>query len=272
MNARSAKRCKRPAYPTRREVAADPALLERHVPEAWKRSARLAAAAAMLAGAGTVALTPGCASGPPAKAAPIFDHGTGRGALGCVMVVPPAFLSEEEALQVISEVLAEQGLTSSGAPPALKGVAFVGHRVNPEAVTYADQFSNARTPLVPDFFDGARNVAVEFVSTADYFPLGGEISDMSVQSYDLKGIARNTTEAVNKRGSGVYFGALYDPIASVKFETDYPREGSANYREEVEAWRQKSREAVDAAKEESKELLREQVKDFVDWLKGQGVI
>ena len=81
MNARPAKRCKRPAYPTRREVAADPALLERHVPEAWKRSARLAAAAAMLAGAGTVALTPGCASGPPAKAAPIFDHGTGRGAL-----------------------------------------------------------------------------------------------------------------------------------------------------------------------------------------------
>lgn len=272
MKARPVRRCKRPAYPTRLDVAADPALLERHLPEAWKRSARLAAAAAMLAGAGTAALTPGCASGPPAEVAPIFDHGSGRGALGCVMVVPPAFLSEEEALQVISEVLAEHGFTASGTAPALKGVTFAGHRLNPEAVTYADQFSSARTPLVPDFFDAAKNVAVEFVSTADYFPLGGEISDMSVQSYDLKGIAHSAADAVNKHGSGVHFGALYDPIASVKFDVDYPREGTANYREEVEAWQQKSREAVDAAKEESKELLREQLKDFVDWLKGQGVI
>ena len=258
MNARPAKRCKRPAYPTRREVAADPALLERHVPEAWKRSARLAAAAAMLAGAGTVALTPGCASGPPAKVAPIFDHGTGRGALGCVMVVPPAFLSEEEALQVISEVLAEQGLTSSGAPPALKGVAFVGHRVNPEAVTYADQFSSARTPLVPDFFDPAKNVAVEFVSEDDYVGLCHGEFHSSVGSYDILDLAHTMSMAVREFSSGLYFAALYDPMVSYNL------------------WDRKDHEDANArwerTKEQSRQLLREQVKDFVDWLKGQGVI
>ena len=42
--------------------------------------------------------------------APIFEHGTGRGADGCVVVSPPVFLSEEEAVQVIREELAKQGI------------------------------------------------------------------------------------------------------------------------------------------------------------------
>lgn len=272
MKARPVKRCRPPAYPTRLEVAADPALLEKHMPEAWKRSARFAATVSMLAGASAATLTPGCASGPPAMVAPVFDHGSGRGALGCVMVVPPAFLSEEEALQIITETLAEHGLSSSGQAQPISGVSFAGHRVNRGAVTYDDLYSNARTPLTPDFFDPAKNVAIEFVATTDYFELGGEISDMSVQSYNLKGIAESTAEAVARRGSGVYFAALYDPVADVKFDTPYPRDGSGNDRAEVEAWQKQAEDAVAAAKEESKELLREQVKDFIDWLEGQGVI
>jgi hypothetical protein len=272
MKARPVKHCKTPAYPTRLEVAADPALLEKHMPEAWKRSARFAATVSMLASAGSLALNPGCASGPPAKVAPVFDHGSGRGALGCVMVVPPAFLSEEEALQIISETLAEHGLTASASTAPLSGVKFKGHRTNPGAVTYRDLYSPATTPLVPDFFDSDKNVAIEFVSTADYFELGGEISDMSVQGYDLKEIAKITAETVNQKGSGVYFGALYDPVAQVKFDEQYPKHDSPDYDAEVEAFQKKGREAVAAAKEESKELLREQVKDFVDWLQGQGAI
>lgn len=272
MKARPVKRCKSPAYPTRIEVAADPALLEKHMPEAWRRSARFAATVSMLAGAGAATLTPGCASGPPAAVAPVFDHGSGRGAMGCVMVVPPAFLSEEEALQVISETLAEHGLSSSGQAQPISGVTFKGHRVNREAVIYDDLYSGAKTPLVPDFFDPAKNVAIEFVALNDYFELGGEISGDSIQSYDLKGIAESTAEAVARRGSGVYFAALYDPAAFVKFDTPYPRGGSGNDRTEVEAWQKKAEDAVAAAKEESKELLREQVKDFIDWLEGQGVI
>ena len=42
--------------------------------------------------------------------APIFQHGEGRGATGCIVMSPPVFLSEEEALQVIREEMAAKGV------------------------------------------------------------------------------------------------------------------------------------------------------------------
>ena len=37
--------------------------------------------------------------------APIFEHGKGRGATGCIVIAPPVFLSEEDARQAIEEEL-----------------------------------------------------------------------------------------------------------------------------------------------------------------------
>jgi hypothetical protein len=48
--------------------------------------------------------------GAPAVAAPIFEHGEGHGSVGCVVITPPVFLSEEEALKIIRESLAGYGL------------------------------------------------------------------------------------------------------------------------------------------------------------------
>jgi hypothetical protein len=48
--------------------------------------------------------------------APIFEHGEGRGATGCVVVTFPVFLSEEEAMQVIREELAEHGIDLTRGP------------------------------------------------------------------------------------------------------------------------------------------------------------
>src|SRR5690606_34641768 len=42
--------------------------------------------------------------------APIFEHGEGRGSIGCSAVVPPAFLSEEEGMQILGEELAKHGI------------------------------------------------------------------------------------------------------------------------------------------------------------------
>ncbi|MCZ7584672.1 MAG: hypothetical protein M5R36_15785 [Deltaproteobacteria bacterium] len=48
--------------------------------------------------------------------APVFEHGEGRGSIGCVMVNGPVFLSEEEALAVIKTALEKRGLTGFGSP------------------------------------------------------------------------------------------------------------------------------------------------------------
>ena len=122
----------RPAYPTRIEAAQDAQLLERHVPPARPARGRRQRVgvflAAGLCGCGKQQAAPGGQGGQApvtatdggtrplaqpqdaglsqraaAVVAPVFEHGKGRGIAGCIVVAPPVFLSEEEALQVISE-------------------------------------------------------------------------------------------------------------------------------------------------------------------------
>lgn len=52
-------------------------------------------------------------AGAKAVVAPIFEHGEGRGATGCVVVNPPVFLSEQDAMQVIREELPKSGVSLS---------------------------------------------------------------------------------------------------------------------------------------------------------------
>ena len=124
--------CRPPRYPTKLQVAALPDLLARHQPAAWVRKREIAGAAAALLSANLTARslaqdlpppTPAAqvavsqpaararlAGDAPAIVAPVFLHGEGRGATGCIVVSPPAFLSEEEALQVIREQLNAAGV------------------------------------------------------------------------------------------------------------------------------------------------------------------
>ena len=46
--------------------------------------------------------------------APIFQHGEGRGATGCIVMSPPVFLSEEEALLVVREELGKSEMGQTG--------------------------------------------------------------------------------------------------------------------------------------------------------------
>jgi hypothetical protein len=63
----------------------------------------------------------------------------------------------------------------------------------------------------------------------------------------------------------VRIGIFYDPLT--------PYNPKAVYEEkDLELLKQKFEELRTSARTESKRLLRLQVKDFIDWLKGQGVI
>ncbi len=109
-----------PKYPTRPEVAAQPDLLRRHLPPAWRKWPELTGAVGLflLADPARLSAAEGSTKDSQASAqskavaivAPVFQHGEGRGATGCIVMAPPVFLSEEEALQVIRKEMAANGV------------------------------------------------------------------------------------------------------------------------------------------------------------------
>ena len=132
MNAQPVRRQKVPRYPTRLEVQANPTLLEKHLPPAWKTHAEMAGLVGVLLTANAcVDLAQNSGTNPTVKhaiVAPIFVHGEGRGAVGCVVVNPPVFLSEQDAMQVIREELKKAGVVLSDNKVPLHGISIPQHR------------------------------------------------------------------------------------------------------------------------------------------------
>jgi flagellar biosynthesis GTPase FlhF len=330
MNARPVTHYRNPRYPTRLEVLADHTLLEKHLPPAWKSCAEMAGVVTLLLATNSSlgfsqnrikGLT-----GKPAVVAPIFEHGGGRGAVGCVVVNPPVFLSEQDAMQVIREQLGKAGVNLSAKHVALQDVVIPQFKQefsqpgwNPKVVPV----SEAKVFFL-DALDPQNRVGVEFVTDVNYFDLGGERSGSTVQDYDLKRIAAGVDKSVAK-SHDLYFGAVYDPV---NFERGDPEKWSQlrtlsdernklkdpqliaqkdveikRLRDEINAEsaeaqrrmltlfserlklkdpkliaqkdaeiRRARNELLAPARARSHELLQQQVKDFIEWLKGQGVI
>jgi len=135
---------------------------------------------------------------------------------------------------------------------------------------------SASTALEADMEDPTRRVVVEFVSKRDYYDLGGPRSGTSVEGYDL---IESASELVHKAREyakePVYFGTFYDPVGIVEEGTETVRADAEKPGTLNERWIRLSREydlLAEKAKGRSLRLLREQVKDFADWLKAQGVI
>ncbi len=261
MEPRPVTRYRTPAYPTKLEVRASPALLQSAAMPAWMRATGAGGAlAAFLAfNAGCERKDAPAAEGVKAAAAivaPIFEHGEGRGATGCVVVTPPVFLSEEEALQIIREELRLAGLELESRDVVLDGVT-----LPPKPASSWDAgVPGGKAPPV-DAGDARGRVAIEFVSDADYFAWGGVPSGVSAQSWDFKSVAKDVAAAVGAKGRGVYFGVFYDP-GDARDDAIYgDARGGREYRDS-----RTSREL------QSRRMLRLQVKDFADWLKGQGVL
>ena len=258
-----------PAYPTRLQVLADPNLLKKHIPANWLSTPELAGAVAIFLAANSCTKAgekqlP--ASSSAAVVAPIFEHGEGRGATGCIAVSPPVFLSEEEALQVITEELTNAGVQVTGTDVVLEGVTIPQHIETYRHV--GDRFEEkveeipGTEPLSVDIKDDEHRIGVEFVSKSDYFKLGGAMSPSTAQEYDFKQVARDVAKAVGQKGKGIYFGTFYDPIPEVDWKS---------LRTEKD-WQKRWEAAKTREGAEAKRLLRQQVQGFIDWLKGQGAI
>jgi hypothetical protein len=289
MNARPVTRYRNPRYPTRLEVLADHTLLEKHLPPAWKSCAEMAGVVTLLLASNNCTGIPSeairAAKSKPAVVAPIFEHGEGRGATGCIVVNPPVFLSEQDAMQVIREELRKAGVATSRTNVPVEGV-----RITPRwsAVKLWAVPTPESKPFALGAFDPQKRVGVEYVNRTNYFDLGGERSMSTVQAYDFEGLARTLSHDVRSKAHNIYFGAFYDPatVSPQGWLSDraYMQKLDAIYKErdkasdpKVQAEKDREIEAVYNQKlgplrAESSRQLRLQVKDFIDWLKGQGVI
>ncbi len=276
MKAKPVKRYRKPGYPTRLEVISDPDLLRRNLPPGWRSIPGMAGSIALFLTANSVvqgADKKGAAPASAAVVAPIFEHGEGRGAVGCVVVAPPVFLSEEEAWQVIDEELAQRGVKLPESSVKLRGV-----RVPRRMETYSvkegkleertEETAGSGEAFSVDRANAQKRIAVEFISQREYSKAGGPFSMSTVQSYDFKGTAKTLGEDIRKQArEKLYFGVLYDPLASPA--QDKYKKTPPKTREEWAAY-SKARRLEGTT--ESKRVLRLQVQDFLKWLAAQGAI
>jgi hypothetical protein len=238
-------------------------------------------------------------------AAPLFEHGEGRGGTGCIVMTPPVFLSEEEAMQVIKEELGKRGIRLS------KGGEFRNVVVNlPLQDIYGAKNHAKRTgaksraskpePLQVDALNSEKRIAVEYVSRSDIGKLNAyPTCRSSAPFYDAKLAATQLLHEAAGKGDGtMYLGVFYDPMAR-PVSPYSPREravllakrrarraargkadATAKEGDDVKIEESKALEAAERKyreeakvppKERGKRLLRKQVADFAKWLEGQGV-
>jgi hypothetical protein len=215
--------------------------------------------------------------------APIFKHGEGRGSIGCVVVAPPVFLSEEEAMQIIREELAKHGVNLGG-PTTLPDVT-IAARVEEieldfkggqgEVTTRVREVADpARKPFTLDGVDATKKVAVRFVSEKAYYDLGGpNWGPSSLQPYDFPEVAQYVAAQLTKQGKAdMVVGLHYDPAVKVSLWPDALRADDRSEPQSYEDIKAHVISLMARAKAEAGELLRLQSRDFAAWLKQQKVL
>jgi hypothetical protein len=194
--------------------------------------------------------------------APLFEHGEGRGASGCVVVAPPVFLSEDEAMAVLREELRAAGIQPNVSDVAFNDVVTSERRQHwlaNASKAVVEEVPGTSRPVSIDAIDERRHIAVEFVSVDEYFNLGGIRSGSSVQGFDIKDVASELADKMRQTGRrSVCVGVFYDPVSTIDFRS---KSGSGPIDWEKERKR---------AQEESIVALRSQVRDFVAWLRSNG--
>lgn len=297
---------RKPRYPQKSQVSRDPSLLRR-VPHRWAKSAAALTALGMTLSLGACSLAdagpeardgsqtgqsgqtetggPAAPAGADSLAAPIFLHGGGSGSFGCVSVVAPYFLSEEEAFEIIrSEAEAYGGLTFSAQGPAIDDVVLPQTYLETRPDDALGQSLAQEGVNGQLLADGAAEsgAAFEFVSSADlsqwqWSPTESNrlLVSSSVSTYAFKETAEFLRESLADAELSGPFAVFYDPYSYTDLADEYEaiRQESLKDPEAegpgAEVSRQKQ---LEAARGLSEENLRAQVRDFIDWLKGQGMI
>jgi hypothetical protein len=256
------KRYRTPEYPIQELLKAHPELL-RFVPKRWANTPLMLSALSLVcmilaARDGSAAddkLSPSNIPAVASHVAPIFHHGSGRGSFGCVSTAAPVFLTEDEARQVITEEAAKAGIHFEKSKTAIRverPVTDSGSGLSYDLRTRKPK--TRKSSLVLDGTDAMRNLSFEFVSNKDYDEWETEVkvSVSSISSVNIEGAAEILQAGLTNAVKEGHVAVIYDPMYSGSYD---------KYGHNEQAARKKSLDA-----------LREQVRDFIAWLKAQGVI
>lgn len=209
--------------------------------------------------------------------APIFKHGEGRGATGCVVLAPAVFLSEEEAIQIIREELAKHGVKlvggirprSAQTMPTFEDLSHQG----PGKTVLEQRAREYKGPIHPEELeavDRAKKVAVRYVSRNTEDRLRKVKWMGTVGAYDLSETAERIAAELKKGTAELFVGVFYDPSDDFDSFGALEDGGSAVKSDKelealVAAWEARS-------KAKAVESLRQQTRDFAAWLKQRKVL
>lgn len=299
-----------PAYPTLLEAKQDTRLLDA-LPRRWGKNSSIAS----LLGTGILIQIAGTARGdaapqdkdaaieavaplererqaaadavralPATRVAPILEDALandGRGAFGCVGVAAPAFLSENEALDLIQTELEKAGLnvqdlvTVDGLP-----IPVISSPVQEWGSIRNSGWSEHREFKVKSLEKGAytfdlgtadKSVVVAFLNHDDFDVWRKKPSMIStIRSYDYAWLATQVSEAFKQRTDGqpVIIGLFFDPAAYPPSIYDFDVHG---LNDDQTRFVENQLPKVDK-QALAQETLRRQVLHFVDYLKQEGVV
>ncbi|MCL2774908.1 MAG: hypothetical protein FWD71_16400 [Oscillospiraceae bacterium] len=304
-----------PKYPTLTAANREPALL-RKLPSRWQKNAAVVAAVGML---GVISLSSCGILSSKVKGynpnsenflnvAPVFIHGAGTGSMGCMMIAPPVFLSEEEALAVIKNETENSGLDFSAELPE--------YIASSNKKTYEKKYSWERYPenerlgdgsVGLDLYDGKNGIALAYISmdeaqittdtysgiSLDAILDGTEVVPMGWNSYPRE-LAELTADDFSQQRGDIDVGVFYDPgidwtneeqkqifddylSKSNEIFKTYVNEEAGNIEDENRDEFTEKMDEINAEYETDMKLyieeqLRAQVRDFIEWLQGQGII
>lgn len=183
--------------------------------------------------------------------APLFIHGEGRGATGCVVIAPPVFITEEEARQIISEEMKKENIIINRTNVSIGDIVIAKNKT---MSVQAD-----RSQLVFDGLSDSSNIGYKYVTRVNRSGFQVNYNDsISVQDYDFIHIAENLREKFSEY-SGFTAVVFYDPCTADKLGHDIA----------IMTKTSRTQRSVrdNILKTKSRELLKAQVRDFLKWMK-----
>lgn len=292
---------KNPRYPTKELFINKPNLLSEYAPVSWKTKAAVAGALVMFVFFGGQCLLSekgnigkklriaqkfankkDAAAKPPTRVqlpakqdaacrvAPVFCRGDGIGVVGCIITAPPTFISENSARCIIEEEFARENIFFNINDAKIQGekqyaVYSYGFEDNFE-IGLGKKFYNENTdiikPLIIDGFNKELNLGYVFISANDFEDMtipGTRGSFMLWNTRELAMYMQDRLERMNKANMAIF----YDPVSSANtggIAVNVMTLGTVGLVSEK------------LASMKSKELLRQQVQDFLRWAKQEGIL
>lgn len=196
---------------------------------------------------------------------PLFEYGEGTGAIGCVSIAAPVFMSEEEAFAVLSATFSEAGLILSQKAVTLKNINLPVTNMY-ELGGEEGPYETKQGDLTPDGLL-EYDLPVIFISTKDVESWHKDTGMIStVSTYKVKKTAQTLAE------NNPHLVVFYDPIAGLDYSKLLTLERKDGESDESYYLRRSAAEQEEAnvARTESERLLRLQAETFIAWLADGG--